>query len=123
MDQATIQRYQPGGDIYATLVSQYGQQAAAQIAQAASTGDRTVLGNAIENAKGVAANTGSTSTLVNFWNQITTDPLAAPLQGANSIIGNSFLSLLKNPWVLGTLALVLFTWLGGWSLFRGALKK
>lgn len=123
MDQATIQRYQPGGDIYATLVSQYGQDSANAIAAAALTGDRTVLGNAIENAKGIPQNTGSTSTVTNFLQQITTDPLAAPLQGANNILGNSFLSVLKNPWVVATIVLVLFTWLGGWSLFKGALKK
>lgn len=122
LDAATIARYQPGGDIYATLLAQYGPQSAALIAQAASTGDRSQLGNAIENAKGVAPS-GSTSTLTNFWNQITTDPLAAPLQGANNIIGNSVLSFLKNPWVIGAVVLILFTWLGGWSLLKGSLKK
>ncbi len=123
MDQNTVQRYQPGGDLYAKLVSQYGQASADAIAQAAATGDRTALANAIENARGIAANSGSTSTWSNFWSQITTDPLAAPLSGANNLIGNSFLSLLKNPWVIAVIVIVLFFALGGPAFLRAAYKK
>ena len=56
-----------------------------------------------------------TSTLDIFGNQIVTDPLAAPLCGANTIIGNSFWSFLKSPWVVLAVAVALFGALGGFG--------
>jgi len=40
---------------------------------------------------------GSTATLVNFWDQVTTDPLAAPLADANVIAKNSVKDLIGSP--------------------------
>lgn len=60
---------------------------------------------------------GSDSTLENFWEQITTDPLDAPLDGFNRILKNSFISLLGNPFVL------ILSIVGGYFLFRWLAKK
>lgn len=56
-----------------------------------------------------------TSTWSIFGNQIITDPLAAPLGGANNLIGNSVLSFLKNPWVVAAVAVAIFGALGGFG--------
>ena len=99
MEQATIDRYQAGGDIYATLAAQYGAAAADQIAAAAATGDRAQLSDAIELARGNGP-ARETSTLSIFGNQLATDPLAAPLDSLNNQLGKAFWNVLKNPFVL-----------------------
>jgi hypothetical protein len=115
IDQATIARYQPGGDIYATLEDQYGRNAALLIAQAAQTGDRDSLNEAIAQVRHGAKLDDSTAKI--FWQQITTDPFDAPLDSLNKGLGTVFksagLGVLKNPWVLLALALVVFFAIGG----------
>lgn len=39
---------------------------------------------------------GSTSTFVNFWEQITTDPLAAPLEGAGNLFSRGVEGIFGN---------------------------
>lgn len=127
LDQATIARYSPGGDIYATLESQYGRDGALLITQAAQTGDRTNLNDAIERVRGHGAKLDDSTARI-FWSQITTDPFDAPLSDLNKglgVVGSSaILGLLKNPWVLFTLGLVIFGLLGGfkWLWARGKGK-
>lgn len=97
-----IVRYQPGGDIYAQLEAQYGRNAALLIAQAAQTGDRTALNEAIAQVRHGAKLNDSTARI--FWAQVTTDPFDAPLDSLNKGIGTIVSSALKgtfsNPWVL-----------------------
>ena len=121
MTQETQDRYYAGGDIYETIFQQYGFDAANAMADAAATGDNTAVNAALVKIK-FGANL-DTSTFNQFMSQITTDPLAAPLAGANNILGKSFLSLLKNPWVLVTGALVLFFALGGFDFLKRQLAK
>jgi hypothetical protein len=109
MNQDTISRYQWGGDLYAQLLVQYGQDVADSVANAAATGDQAAVNAAFPGAhSGIVAAPLPTNTLGIFTNQIVTDPLAAPLASANNILGNSFLSLLKNPWVMVTIAAAVF---------------
>jgi hypothetical protein len=127
MDQATIQRYQPGGDIYAALLAQHGQTAADACAAAALTGDETQINAVLALYSGTstpdaAVPMGNTSTLDIFANQIATDPLAAPLDDANKVINNSILSFLKNPTVLFVVAVVLFFVFGGGDYIRRKMK-
>ncbi len=120
MEQSTIDRYQPGGDIYTKLLAQYGQANADSIAAAARTGDETQVNSALVSAKNGAPL--NTSTWGIFGNQIITDPLAAPLEGANTLLGNTFMSFLKSPWVLVTLAVVAFFMFDGAALIRRKMK-
>ena len=121
MDQTLINRYQRGGDIYATLVNQYGQTNADTIAAAALSGDRVQVASAI----GTIRNGPNldTSTLDILANQLATDPLAAPLEGLNSTLNNTILSFLKNPTVLLVLAVVLFFAFGGATWIRNRMAK
>ncbi len=115
IDQATIARYQPGGDIYAQLEGQYGRNAALLIAQAAQTADRDALNEAIARVRHGEKLDESTAQI--FWHQITTDPFDAPLDTLNKGLGTVFksagLGLLKNPWVLLAIAAVIFFAIGG----------
>ncbi len=134
MDQPTIARYQPGGDLYATIAARYGQQNADAIAAAASTGDQTQVNAAYQTAILGPNTTGSTSTAVNLYDQLTTNPLAAPVADANTVITNSASSvnslfssslgaLFKNPAVLLALVVGLFFFFGGSSIIRGWVKS
>jgi hypothetical protein len=121
VNQDLINRYQPGGDIYATLQSQYGTGGADAIATAARSGDETQVNAAIVAAKyGAPLDTSTADILVQ---QLTTNPLAAPLGVANNILGNTVVSFLKSPWVLGALVVAGFFLLGGKDLLKGWLKK
>jgi hypothetical protein len=122
MDDATIARYQPGGDIYNTLSAKYGFEAAQSIAQAATTGDRAQVGSAIAAAKGDGPALDG-STLDAFVTQIETDPLAAPLGTANSLIGNSVLSFLKSPYVILAVGGGLFFYFGGAKAIRRLIEN
>jgi hypothetical protein len=121
MEQALIDRYQNGGDIYAQLADQYGIDGADIVAEAALTGDRTKVTSALTQIKYGANLNDSTWSI--FGNQLATDPLAAPLASANNVIGNSFMSLLKNPWVVGAVALGLFIALGGFDFLKRQIAK
>lgn len=117
-----VSRYQPGGDIYAKLQAQYGTQAANEIAAAAATNDRDKLSEALNIAAGRGPSDAPASTWSIFWSQITNDPFAAPLESANNALGtigiSAILGVLKNPWVLLTVAGILFYLLGGFTWLR-----
>lgn len=81
MDQSLVRRYQPGGDLYTTLATTQGTAAANSVASAAATGQRESVTNAMANIRNTQA-TGSTSTFTNFMQQITSDPLQAPIAAA-----------------------------------------
>lgn len=125
MDQATIARYNPGGDIYAQLEAQYGRPGALLIAQAATTGDRDAVNNAIERVRGHGEKLDDSTARI-FWGQITTDPFDAPLSTLNKGLGtvwsSALLGLLKNPWVVLTLVGVVFYYAGGFRWLWAKLK-
>lgn len=115
-------RYQHGGDLYSEVEARYGSAAARRVAAAAATGDLTQLNLALSNARqGRTDGPLNESTLGLFAQQISTDPLAAPLQGLNRTLGRSFLALLQSPWVLLSLALIVAWKLGVFE--RLAAKK
>lgn len=117
MTPDTIQRYQPGGDIYANLESKYGRNGALLVAQAALTGDKFAVNDALSRVKFGERLDDSTASL--FWKQITTDPLAAPLESANAAIGtigkSAIFGVLKNPWVLLAIGVLIFYAVGGFT--------
>jgi hypothetical protein len=121
MIQDLINRYQPGGDIYASLLALYGSAGADSIAAAALSGDESQINAALTAVKYGAAK--DTSTLDAFGNQLATNPLGAPIDSINTVLSNSFLAVLKNPAVLFSIGLVIFLWLGGASFLRGMLTK
>jgi len=115
---ATVQRYQPpNGDIYKSLAATYGQNGALLVAQAARTSEfPNDISNAIVRVQYGERLEDSTAKL--FLQQITTNPLAAPLEGVNKILGKTFLSFLTSPWVLLALGLALFVMFGGLDLVK-----
>lgn len=128
MDSTTINRYQAvnpdtgsAGDIYVKLLAQYGTQGANAIATAAQSGDEAAINQALTQVK--YGDPLPTSTAAIFGNQIATDPLGAPLASANNVLGNTFLSFLKNPWVLTVGVLFLFFFFGGADLIRGYVRR
>lgn len=112
-------RYQPGGDIYAKLESQYGTAGANRVAIADASGAPYAVNDALTAIKYGDRLPDSTAAI--FYDQVTTDPLAAPLASANNVLGNSVLSFLKNPWVLILVLVLVWGWLGFPGL--GGLKK
>lgn len=113
-------RYQPGGDIYARLASQYGQAGADRVARADASGVPYAVNDAL-----VAIRHGdplSTSTTGIFLDNITSDPLGAPLESANNQIAKAVGNLFKNPWVLLVVAVVIITQLDGWAWIRKHVK-
>jgi hypothetical protein len=117
-----FERYQPGGDIFDTLWAQYGAETAYAAAAAALDDDGPELSRIIRDARSRAGFTRgeqtATGTLGNLWEQLTTDPLAAPLESANNQIGKAVLNVLKNPWVLLALAGVVFYLVGGFDWIK-----
>jgi hypothetical protein len=114
--------YSPGSRIYNELTALYGADVADAAAWAAFDDDRAALTEIIANARSGTRRTG-TSTLGNFWHQITTDPLAAPLDSANNQIGKAVLNILKNPWVLLALAAAVFYLIGGFDWVKRHVAK
>jgi hypothetical protein len=112
-------RYQPGGDIYSKFVSQYGRAGADRIAAADASGVPYAVNDALAEVRNGPRLNDSTAS--NFWDQITTDPLKAPLDSANDQIGKAVANFFKNPWVLFALALLIWGWLGAPGL--GRLKQ
>jgi hypothetical protein len=102
MSQDLINRYQPGGDIYNSLVVQIGTSGANAVAQAALSGDETQI-NAVLTQQ-TFGNPLPTSTLEIFGSELATDPLGAPLDDLNSllknVVGSALAGVLTNPWVL-----------------------
>lgn len=120
MDANLIQRYQAGGDIYASLKSQYGASNADNIAAAATSGDETQVNAAIVAAKYGGQLDASTWSI--FGNQLATDPLGAPIESLNGQISKVLGDLFKNPLVLGAIALGLFFFFGGADVIRDWVK-
>lgn len=126
MSKDLIQRYQPGGDIYAQLETQYGRTGALLVAQAALTADKTAVTEALARLKHGEPLDESTARI--FWSQVTTDPFDAPLSSLNKGLGtlstSAIIGLVKNPWVLIAAVVVIFYALGGfsWAFSRARLK-
>ena len=115
-------RYQPGGDIYAKVQAQYGTAGAERVALA----DRSSTGETVAEALGYLKSGSEKlddSTASIFWGQITTDPLAAPLESANNQLNNVVKNVFKNVWVL-IVVIILLGW-GAWKLglFRFKTRK
>lgn len=117
-----VDRYSPGGDIYQGLAATYGVNAANSVYQAAMSGDRQNIIDAMEKVRYGSA-PASTSTAAIFWNQISTDPLAAPLAGINKLAVNTLFDFLKSPGILFIGAVALFFYMGGTSLLKGKFRQ
>jgi hypothetical protein len=135
MDQATITRYQPGGDIYATLVSQYGQNAADTLATAARSGDESQVNAALATIRNGAPKDDSLTDAL--ASQLYNDPLGAPLDQAGTILSNT-LSAAGNAakaatnaiignwgaWLLvGAVSIGLFFYFGGSAFVRRRISN
>jgi hypothetical protein len=114
-------RYAPGGDIYQDLADKYGEAGANQAYNASLMTDggaalRFVLSDLAARSEGRKGGYGdkplADSTAGQFFDQITTDPLAAPLDAANRQIGKAVWNVIKNPFVL--LVVVVIAWQLGW---------
>jgi hypothetical protein len=88
MNQTTINRYQPGGDIYSQLAARYGVENANRIAAAAATGDRETLTNEIAIVRNGEFLNESTSMIL--LDQLATNPLGAPLDALNKGVNQIF---------------------------------
>jgi hypothetical protein len=127
MSADLIQRYQPGGDIYAALLSQFGKASADAIAAAALTGDETAINAAYTQAKFGEPLNDSTASI--FISQLETDPFAAPAAALNSglktAIDSAVAGIFKNPYVLAAvvagIALTVYN-LGGFTKIFNTLK-
>lgn len=115
-----IARYQIGGDIYESLESEFGQTVANQAAAAAATGDNLAVNRVLSNAR-ATVRTGALVLDANFdtrgtgrllLDQLTSDPLGAPLDAANrqlsTLAGNTASAFLRNPMVLLVIAVIGF---------------
>lgn len=119
-----LDSYKTGGVNYWLAAAKWGIPAANRIAAAAESGDVIQFNLEMSNAaRGTTLAPLNDSTWSNFWDQMTNDPLAAPLDSANNQLGNAFANVLKNPWVLIALAVVLFLALGGADFLRRQLAK
>lgn len=128
MTSTQIQRYQPGGDLFATLQDRYGHNIAQRAAQLAADDDPEELQRLLSDARPGGYNIGdpllNDSTLGNFVDQLTTDPLAAPLDSLNEQLKKAVQNVVGNPFVLAAVVfglLVLLAWLGGLSGVRRRL--
>lgn len=104
------ERYQPGGDIFQKIADQYGLEAANRVSVAAASGKQGAIADALAAVKhGPARNE---STAAEFWNQLATDPFAAPLKSANNQLSKLSFNLLKNPLVSLVIfgALAIYFW-------------
>lgn len=112
----TAARYQPGGDLFAQIAADYGAAAAARVAEAARSGDVDVVNRALSAARRGELGTPEAlneSTAALFWQQITTNPLSAPLDSLNKQLGLAVWNVFKNPFVLVLVVAVVFYLLGG----------
>ena len=121
MTQDTIDRYQTGGDIWGDNALSFGQAGADAVAAAALTGDATKVNAAMVQAKYGAPLQTSTGAIL--YQQLTTDPLAAPLASANKVLSNTALSFLKSPMVLLVIAAALFFFVfDGLTIIKNKIK-
>lgn len=126
-----LTRYAPGGDLFEQLTNDYGREVATRVYSAALLNDdgrtfRALLSelNAGEQGRKGLGTTADldASTASNFVSQIINDPLAAPLEAANRQLGKGVWNLFKNPFVLVTVAAVIFFALGGWGVLKRKMK-
>jgi len=99
-----LERYAPGGDIFASLAQKYGPDAAERVYSAAQTGDRAAISDALATER--FGGFRDDSTLSNFVKQITSDPLAAPLDSLNDQLQKGFSNVFRNPFVVGLVIVV-----------------
>ena len=111
--------YYPGGTNFNTIQTQYGLPAANQVYAAALTGDNVLLNKTISDVSALARqgdtniesselqtragsfdNRGLTKVL---YDQVTENPLDAPLDAANKVIKNTVISAIGNPFITLTL--------------------
>lgn len=95
-------RYSPGGDIYEEIRLRYGSPAADRVLNAYLSDTPGAVAEELSKLRFGAP--GQTSTGAIFTEQIFTDPFGAPLEAANTAIGNvagsAVRGVLTNPWVL-----------------------
>jgi hypothetical protein len=124
MTAQTQAEYAPGGWRYNNLAKTYGTGAANAAAEiAADGGEQWEISEALNRYRPQYADPGSESTLGNFFQQITTDPLAAPLESANNQLGNIVAGVFRNPWVLIAVVLVIFHLLGGFDYVKRRIAR
>ncbi len=99
-------RYAPGGDLYTKASSQYGIGGADKLYQASLSDDPAAMNNAFQNLRGYGAPLDESTASI-FWDQVTSDPLAAPLESANNQINKAVGNVFKNPAVLIVLVLLI----------------
>jgi|GEM_PF-4953855 hypothetical protein len=104
MEPIPVSRYAPGGDIYQALAKDYGTAGAEKVYNAALSGDRGAITDAIVSVKHGQPLNDSTAEI--FLQQIISDPLAAPIESLNNQVGNVFKNLLLNPFALVALGVV-----------------
>ena len=119
MDQALINRYAPGGDIYLAIAGEHGPSAANEVYTAARTGDRAQVSESLARIRYGAPRSTSAAGL--FLEQIATDPLAAPLDSLNNQLGKALWNVLRNPWVL-LLAIAVGAYFL-WPVIGGPIKR
>lgn len=110
------EQYSPAGDTFWAIEARYGMAAADSVYAAARSGNTNTVNAELSNIRRGTSNAdyqGSTSTFWNFGAQLATDPLAAPLDAANTALANSVASVFRNPFVLLALVVGVFFWLGG----------
>ncbi len=90
--------------LFNSIEDKYGSAAADRAATLASQGDEYALNAYLSDLRRGVVNPGrgdlNDSTLSNFFELVTTDPLGAPLESLNNQIGNATKSFLRNPWVV-----------------------
>ena len=136
MDQATILRYQPGGDIYASIAAEHGTDAAGAVAAAALSGDETQINAALAPYQSMSGNStvpavsGPTTTLgvLETYSPADVANNATNYWGtqANSVGATLFKNLFGNSltyFVLLIGGVVLFFYLGGPALLKGYVKR
>lgn len=94
-----------------------------QVAAAASARDLAALNAAISDTRRGTSSAsypppGSDSTWSNFWDQIGTDPLGAPLEAADRQIARAVANVFKNPFVLIGVAALGFYLVGGFDWLK-----
>jgi hypothetical protein len=91
MSQDLINRYQPGGDLFAIYQTRFGDAGANEIAAAAATGDESAITTTVnELTFGQPLDTSTADILAN---QLATDPLNAPLASASNILSKTISDL------------------------------
>ena len=92
MNDTLIQRYQPGGDIYASVEQKYGTAGADDVANAALTGDYTAVTEALATLKdGTAVPEPSTASIL--ASQLYNNPVGATAEQLGTILGNTSASI------------------------------